>query len=87
MGLIKGIAGKSRHIIKYGVSCRLLHTVRHSAGDKVGALPLHHIVLFLTHGTAHHIRLAVAIPGQCPKDLHDLLLVDDKAVGILQDRL
>ena len=42
-------------------------------------------VLFLGHGPADHVRLAQGEAGQLLEDLDDLLLIDDAAVGDLQD--
>src|SRR5690606_40002816 len=45
------------------------------------------LFLLLRHGAAHQVRLAERIAEQLRADLHDLLLVDDDAVRLFQDRL
>ena len=42
--------------------------------------------LLFGHGPAHHIGLAQRVAAQLLEDLNDLLLIDDAAVGIGQDR-
>ena len=56
-----------------------------AAVDKVGALGLHDLELFLAHGAADIVGLAEAEARQLAADLHDLLLVDDAAVGDVED--
>ncbi len=89
MRFIESIFGEIRHIL-IDLLCHLLgnssgHAARHMfllvAVDKILPLLLHHILLFLAHGTAHQIAPAKGIAAQIPHDLHDLLLIDDTAVG------
>ena len=44
-------------------------------------------MIFFAHGAAQQVGFAKAIAGQHLRELHHLLLVDDDAVGLLQDRL
>ena len=46
-----------------------------------------HFGLFLTHRLTEAICLAGRIVGHFLRDTHDLLLVDDEAVGLIQDFL
>ena len=62
MGFIKGIAGKSRHIVKDGVSCRLLHTVRHSAYYDNGCII-----------TGLELRLQPGDPAEIKAKMDDLI--------------
>ena len=55
--------------------------------DEVFALFRHHVVLFLTHGSAHKIAPAIGVSRQRAYDLHNLLLIDHAAVGGTEDRL
>ena len=49
---------------------------------------LRHLLLdLLAHGAAEQIGLAEREAGQDLRDLHHLLLVDDHAIGLFQDRL
>src|SRR6266540_294397 len=77
----------------------LLHQVEHALGDlrvdrlllgaveEAGLLLGHDVELLLAHRAPEQIRLAQAVAGQRRRDLHDLFLVDDDAVGVLQDGL
>ena len=49
------------------------------------AFCLHHRVLLFTHGTADVICLSERETGQFTEYLHDLFLVDDAAVGDVED--
>ena len=92
MGFIECIFRKAHHGIKYPIR----HLRRYSLADTAGhalsfvseykIIPLlfHHIVLFLTHGTAHQIRAAQGISSQVADDLHYLLLIHYTAIGRLQ---
>ena len=57
------------------------------AFDEVLAHAFQHRGLLLAHGAAHNIRLAEREARQRGGDLHNLLLVEDNAVGILQNGL
>ena len=48
-------------------------------------LSLHHSVLLFAHGTADVVGLPEGEARQLPEDLHDLFLIDDAAVGHIQD--
>ena len=44
-------------------------------------------MLFLAHRAPHDIRASQRIAGKLAEDLHDLLLIDDTAVGDVEDGL
>ena len=48
-------------------------------------LRLHHSVFLLAHGTADIICLPERKACQLPEDLHDLFLIDDAAIGHIQN--
>ena len=54
---------------------------------KPRALRVHLGLDLLAHGAAQQIGFAERIAGEILRDLHHLLLIDDDAVGLLQDRL
>jgi hypothetical protein len=66
---------------------RLGTAVRSGAGDEALALRVHLGLDLLAHGAAQQVGVAERVAGQDLGDLHHLLLVDDDAVGLLQDRL
>ena len=81
------------------VARELLHEVEDALGDlrvdllhlraveEGGLLLGHRLGLLLAHGAAEQVRLAERVAGERGGDLHDLLLVDDDAVGVLEDGL
>ena len=95
MGFVEGVLCKIDHFVVNLVG----HLLGNASGDTAGhpllrvavheiaALLFHDGRLFLGHGTAHQIASAQRIPGQLLHDLHDLLLVNDTAVGRFQDGL
>src|SRR5699024_3049617 len=95
MGLVEGVLGKIHHLI-IDFSCHLFrNSVFHTAGNalllisvnEVVPLLFHHGLLLFTHGTAHQIASSHGVSAQIPHDLHNLLLVDNTAVGGLQNVL
>ena len=91
MGFIKGIFRKIHHGI-VNLICRLLadtiidaalNALLLIAVNKVLSLRIDNILLFLTHGTADIVRLPHGIARQILHNLHDLLLIDDTAIGRL----
>ena len=91
MGFIEGILRKVCHII-VDLVCRLLvdpigdtalYTLFLVSVNEVLALLRHDRRLLLRHGTAHKVASAEGISGEVADDLHDLLLIDDTAVGRL----
>ena len=95
MRLVKCIFRKAHHAVKDFIRRRLVdppgsasgHVFLRVSHDKVPAFLCHDIRLLLGHGTAHQIAAPVGIASQVADDLHHLLLVDDTAIGSLQDRL
>ena len=89
VGLVKGIAGKIRHLVKNVVGCLLVNAVVDAAFnpllliavDEILPLLLHHRCLFLGHGPTHQVASPQGITGQIPHDLHHLLLVHNTPVG------
>ena len=86
VGFIEAVAGKFFHQVE--------DLDRQVAVDTLGARALleyrallgHLLGLFLAHGAAQHVGAAQGIARQFLGDLHHLLLVQDDAVGGLQDR-
>ena len=56
------------------------------SGDEALALLGHLIQLLFAHGAAQEIGFPEGIARQAVRDLHYLLLVDDDAVGLLQEQ-
>ena len=85
VGLVEGVVGE-RH---QGVPQRLDRAV----GVAVGLHPLgegdvlgvEHLLLLLAHRPAQQVGLSEAVARELAGRLHDLLLVDDQAVGLAED--
>ena len=95
MGFVEGIGSEVRHLVEDPAGGLLRDPVSDAARypllgvsvNEVLPLLLHHLRLFLGHGSPHQVRPAQAVACQLLDDLHYLLLVNDTAVGGLQDRL
>ena len=94
MRLVEGILREVDHLIIDVVRRRLIDAPRDAARDvllritidEVFPLLLHDLRFLLTHGTAHEVRAPHRVAGEITHDLHHLLLVDDTAIGRLEDR-
>ena len=94
MRLVEGILREVDHLVIDVVRRRLIDAPRDAARDvllritidEVLPLLLHDLRFFLAHGTAHEVRASHRVAGEITHDLHDLLLVDDTAIGRLEDR-
>ena len=95
VGFVKSILGEIHHRIVDMVghlgADAVCHTPRHPflriAVGEVFAFLLHHILLLLTHGTAHQIAASHGVAAQILHDLHDLLLINNTAIRGGQNRL
>ena len=61
--------------------------VAHGPVDEFGALLLHYLFFLLSHRAAQKVRFAERVARELARALHDLLLVEDDAVGVLHVRL
>ena len=94
MGLVESIAGKIEDLVIDAVGDLLWDAVSDRPGnlplgvpvDKGHALGIDDCVLFLAHRPADHICLPEGKACQLTENLDHLLLIDDTAVGDLQDR-
>jgi len=95
MALVEGVGGKTGHFV-VDLVCHLLRdTVGNAprtfvaglgaAVHKMFPLGFHDGVLLFAHGAADVICLPEGEACQLPEDLHDLLLIDDAAVGHIQN--
>ena len=97
MGLVERVGRKGRHIVEDLIGSRLADAALQAAValgtavrtvrtvDKILLLLGKDLGFFLRHGAADHIGGAHGVACQFPEDLHDLLLIDDHAVGHVQD--
>ena len=87
MGLVEGVAGEGLYQVPDLLG--QLHGKALALGALQEPLPLlaHQLGDFLTHGLAHDVRLAQGVSGEGLKDEQDLVLIDDDAIGLLQEVL
>ena len=95
MALVEGVGRKAGHFVvdlvchllrdAVGNAARTFVTGFGTAVHKVLPLCFHDSVLLFAHGAADVICLSEGKACQLPEDLHDLLLIDDAAVGYIQN--
>ena len=85
MAFIKSIRGKAAHFVIQGIGNAFRNVVFGTALHKMPAFGFHDLMLFLAHGTADIIGLPKAEACQLTEDLHHLFLIDDAAVGNIQN--
>ena len=94
VGLVEGVFGEIHHHIVDMGGCILRDASGNTAGDiffriavyKVAALLFHDRLLLFTHGPADQVAPSQSIAAQVPDNGHDLLLIDNTAIGRGQDR-
>ena len=87
MRLVEAVAGEFGHQIEDVLGLVFGDVVLLGPGHELGLLLVHDLGIFLAHGPAQDVGIAQGVAGQDVGDLHDLLLVDDDPVGLLEDRL
>jgi len=92
--LVEGVFRKIDHLIVNMVRRLLVDPIRNTAlyallciaVDEILAFFLHDCRFFLCHRTAHQVASSPGIASQIAHDLHNLLLIDDTAIGRRQNR-
>ncbi len=84
---VEAVAREGLHLIedlggRLGIDFLFLRAV-----DETLALARHLLGIFLAHRAAENVGVAHAVAGEDLGNLHDLLLVDDDAVSVLERRL
>ena len=87
VGFVEAVAGEFRHQLEDIFGPCPVDAVPDRTLDEPRLLRRHLLLDFLAHGAAEQIGLAEREAGQHLGDLHHLFLVDDDAIGLLQDRL
>ena len=87
VAFVEAVFGETLEQIEDRVRLVALDTALDAACDEMLALLLHLVADLLAHGAAQKIGLAERKAGKDLRGLHHLLLVDDDAEGLLQDRL
>ena len=86
MGFIKTIACEVNEQVKYFICNGLFNAIIDRTLYKGFTLRFEDGFLFLTHRTAHQIRLAKGEPTHGRRNLHNLFLVENNAERIFQNR-
>ncbi len=87
MALVEAVGGELRDLVEDGAGEALREPARHRAGDENVALLVHLRLDLLAHRAPQQVGGAERVAREIAGDLHHLLLVDDDAVGLLEDRL
>ena len=87
VGLVEAVGGEHLHQVEDPAGLLDVELVLFRPGDELLPLLGHLLGLLLPHRPAQQVGAAEAVAGQDLGDEHDLLLVDDDPVGVLEDRL
>ncbi len=94
MGFIESIFGEINHLVIDGIGRLFINSVGDAARNALASLPYTKFwrsfsmtapFSWTWHGAPG--RFVPGVSGQITHDLHNLLLVDDTAIGRLKDRL
>ena len=85
MRLVEAVTGKGLHLVKNIVGKLVADTTLGSAINENKTLFGHFRCFFLTHSATQDVRITQRIASQYLGDLHDLLLVENDAVGGFQN--
>ncbi len=87
MRFVKAVLGKGNHLIKQLLGNCRTDIMGRCPGDK-GFTVLFHFGNFLfAHRPPQQVGLTEAVAGQVLSNAHDLLLVENRAVGVFENRL
>ena len=84
---VERVAGKGLDEIPQRIGLILGQSLLEAAFLEARLLGRHHLPVLLTDRLQHDIRVAERVAGDRLEQLHNLLLVHDHAVSVLQDRL
>ena len=84
MALVKPVTGKGNQNFKNTVGVFFLKIVLYRAFDKPRFLLLHNLFFLLSHCAPQQVRLTEAVAADTLRNLHNLFLIDDNAVGFRQ---
>ncbi len=82
MRLVEAVTGEFLHQVEDVAGQVLVDALARTPFHEAGALLGHLFRLLLAHRAAQHVGLTQRIAGQHLRDLHDLLLVENHAIGI-----
>ena len=82
---VEGVIRERDEDVPDSLDCALGVAVGPHPGRERLELGVQDLLLLLAHGLAQQVRLAHRVPGQLLRDEQHLLLIDDQAVGVVQD--
>ena len=85
--LVEAVVGEPLEQLEDRLGLRAVDAALDAAVDEAAALLLHFAADLLSHGAPQQVGFAERVAGQELRRLHHLLLVDDDAEGLAQDRL
>src|SRR5215204_2612877 len=84
---VEAVVRELRHQAEDLAGGLLRDLVLDAARDELLLVDGHLLALLLAHRAAHEVGLAQGVAAEPLRELHDLLLVDEDAVGVLEDLL
>src|ERR1051326_9290185 len=84
---MEAVSGERLHLVEDLAGELGFEALLGRAVEEAHALARHLLHLFLAHRTPQIVGIAERVPGERLRRLHDLLLVDDDAVGLAENRL
>ena len=87
VALVEAVVGEALEQLEDGLGLPAVEPALDAAADEAFALRLHLLADLLAHGATQQVGFAERIAGEDLRRLHHLLLVDDDAEGLAQDRL
>ena len=85
MRLVERVAGEGKDRVPQRLDGGFAEVVVQHALPEAGVGLFQLGQLLLTHGATQQVGLTQGVPGHLLRQLHDLLLVDDQAVGLRED--
>ncbi len=87
MGFVEAVLGKLGHLVKDRLGLLDVQPLCLGPFQERFLFLGHNRRVFFTHGAAQQVGPSQGVTGQGAGDLHDLFLVNNDPVGVLQDRL
>ncbi len=87
VALVEAVVGEALEQLEDRLGLPAVEPALDAAGHEAAALRLHLLADLLAHGAAQQVGFAERIAGEHLRRLHHLLLIDDDAEGLAQDRL
>ena len=87
MRLVEGVVREGNQDFPQRAHRIIREAIGIHSGPEGLELDVEFFLLLLTHGSPEQVGLSEGVPGELLGDLHDLLLIDDQAIGGPQNLL